>query len=157
MEALRAFDPRIVGTLPLGIAVADSDIDIVCHARDPAAFAEAVWAGCRLHDGFALYQWMSGTRPVIARFRWAGWPFEVFGEAIAVDRQNGFLHFEVQRKLLELDDGRLRAAVVRQRALGLKTEPAFAAVLGLTGDPYRALLDLASESDARLRARLDQL
>ena len=157
MEALRPFAPRIVGTLPLGIAVADSDIDIVCHAPDPAAFADAAWAGCRLHDGFGLHQWTSGTRPVVARFLWAGWPFEVFGEAIPVDRQNGFLHFEVQRKLLELDDGRLRAAVMRQRALGLKTEPAFAAVLGMMGDPYESLLDLASESDARLRARLDRL
>jgi hypothetical protein len=99
LELLRPFDPRIVGTLPLGVAVPGSDIDIVCHAPDPNAF-------------------------------------------------------EVERRLLALDDGRLRRAVGVQRANGLKTEPAFAAVLGIEGDPYMGLLELAAETDAELSARL---
>jgi hypothetical protein len=154
LEALVSFDPRVVGTLPLGISVPESDIDIVCYAYDQTAFIEAIWERFRLYDDFAIHQWTSGTRAVIARFKWEGWPFEIFGETSPVDHQPGFVHFDVERRLLDLDDGRLRAAIVRQRALGIKTEPAFAAVLGLTGDPYLALLELARESDDGLHTRL---
>lgn len=154
MEFLQPFDPRIVGTLPLGLAVPGSDVDIVCHARDVDAFAEAIWARYRSVDDFVIYRWRSGTQPVVARFVWDGWPFEVFGDQRPVDEQPGWIHFEVERRLLALDDGRLRRAVNAQRAAGLKTEPAFAAVLGIGGDPYRGLLALAAESDAALSARL---
>ena len=80
-----------------------------------------------------------------------GWPFELFG---AVEQQPGWIHFEVERRLLALDDGGLRRAVGRLRADGFKTEPAFAVVLGISGDPYRGLLALAAETDAALRARV---
>jgi hypothetical protein len=157
LDALRAFDPRVVGTLPLAISVPGSDIDIVCHAFDPAAFAEAIWKQYQSCDGFRLYQWTSSGRPVVARFECSGWPFEVFGDTRPVDQQYGWLHFEIERRLLALDDGRLRKAVLQQRSLGIKTEPAFAAVLGIGGDPYRGLLELASETDVQLRARLNSL
>ena len=153
-EVLKPFDPRIVGTLPLDLAVTGSDIDIVCHAPDPNAFAEAIWLRYRTADGFALYRWRSETRPVIARFVWDGWPFELFGDTLPVARQRGWIHFEVERRLLALDDGRLRQAVGARRAAGMKTEPAFAAVLGIGGDPYLGLLELATASDAELRALL---
>ncbi|MGY3616954.1 DUF4269 domain-containing protein [Bradyrhizobium sp. USDA 10063] len=157
LDALRAFDPRVVGTLPLALSVPGSDIDIVCHAFDPFAFAEAIWKQYRSCNGFRLYQWTSSGRPVVARFEWSGWPFEVFGDPRPVDQQHGWLHFEIEKRLLDLDDGRLRKAVLRQRSLGIKTEPAFAAVLGIAGDPYRGLLELASETDVQLRARLNSL
>lgn len=154
MELLKPFDPHIVGTLPLGIAVPGSDIDIVCHALDPNAFADIVWTHYQSADDFVLYRWTSGTRPAIARLVWDGWPFELFGDQLPVRQQRGWIHFEVERRLLALDDGRLRRAVGKLRADGLKTEPAFAAALGISGDPYRGLLELAAETDAELRARL---
>lgn len=104
--------------------------------------------------GMSRYRWTSGTRPVIARFVRDGWPFELFGDHRPVDQQRGWIHFEVERRLLALDGGTLRRAVGKLRADGLKTEPAFAAVLGISGDPYRGLLQLAAETDAELRARL---
>jgi hypothetical protein len=119
LELLRPFDPRIVGTLPLGVAVPGSDIDIVCHAPDPNAFADTIWARYRAAEQFALYRWTSATRPVIARFVWDGWPFELFGDQCPVEQQRGWIHFEVERRLLALDDGRLRRAVGAQRANGL--------------------------------------
>lgn len=157
LDVLRAFDPRVVGTLPLGLAVPGSDVDIVCHASEPIAFTEAVWAHYRSCDGFVLYQWRSQGRPLVARFEWDGWPFEVFGDWRPVDQQRGWLHFEIERRLLALDDGRLRKAVARQRSQGIKTEPAFATALEIPGDPYLGLLDLAGETDAQLRLRLSRL
>lgn len=157
LTSLLAFDPRVVGTLPLGLAVPGSDVDIVCHAFDPVGFAEVVWRRYHSCDDFLLYQWASTGRPVIARFAWHGWPFEIFASQRPVDEQQGWLHFEVERRLLALDDGRLRNAVMRLRSLGAKTEPAFAAVLGIAGDPYRGLLDLVHETDDQLRGRLTGL
>ncbi|WP_454630923.1 DUF4269 domain-containing protein [Bradyrhizobium cenepequi] len=154
LEVLGAFDPRVVGTLPLGLSVPGSDIDVICHALDPTAFAQAIWKQYQSCDGFLLYQWLSSTRPVVARFEWGGWPFEVFGDPRPVKQPHGWLHFEIEKRLLDLDDGRLRKAVLLQRSLGIKTEPAFAAVLGIAGDPYRGLLELASETDMQLRVRL---
>lgn len=157
LDELRQFDPRVVGTLPLGLSAPASDIDIVCHVPDAIAFAEVVWRRYRSCDGFTLYQWCSSRRPVVARFEWAGWPFELFGDPRPVDQQEGWLHFEIERRLLALDDGRLRKVVAAHRERGMKTEPAFAAVLGIAGDPYAGMLALARESDAQLRARLERL
>jgi len=157
LESLRAFDPRVVGTLPLGLAVLGSDVDIVCHAFDPVGFAETIWRRYHFCDDFLLHQWTSAGRPLVARFAWGGWPFEVFGAQRPVDEQPGWLHFDIERRLLELDDGRLRSAVARLRSRGAKTEPAFAAVLEIAGDPYRGLLDLVRETDDQLRARLSRL
>jgi hypothetical protein len=157
LDILRAFDPRVVGTLPLGLGVQGSDVDIVCHASEPTILAEAIWAHYRSCDSFVLYQWLAQGRPLVARFEWGGWPFEVFGDRRPVDQQRGWLHFEIERRLLAFDDGRLRNAVARQRSQGIKTEPAFATVLGISGDPYLGLLDLAGETDAQLRLRLSHL
>jgi hypothetical protein len=67
-----------------------------------------------------------------------------------VSEQNGWRHFLAERRLLKLGGATLRAAVMNERARGAKTEPAFAAVLKLTGDPYLAVLDLEPCDDTYL-------
>jgi hypothetical protein len=55
-----------------------------------------------------VLHWRSQGRPLVARFEWDGWPFELFGDSRPVDQQRGWLHFEIERRLLALDDGRQR-------------------------------------------------
>ncbi|EHL97544.1 hypothetical protein HMPREF9946_04087 [Acetobacteraceae bacterium AT-5844] len=154
LEALAAFDPHVVGTPPLGIALPGSDIDIICHAPDGMAFCTALWEAFSAEAGFTLRQWTSGERAIIASFTAHGWDFEVFGAAIPVGQQAGWRHFEVERRLLALGGEGFRAEIMRRRLAGLKTEPAFAAALALPGNPYQALLALCSETDPALAARL---
>lgn len=78
-----------------------------------------------------------------------GWEIELFCQKIATDHQWGVRHFRVQARLLALGPD-LKEAVMRLKREGLKTEPAFAKVLLLSGDPYVALLELESLGDAQL-------
>lgn len=153
--ALAPYDPTPIGTPPLGLDGPESDIDIACHAPDLAGFAAHLWDAFSALDGFTLRQWRDDGRPVIAGFRAQGWPIEIFGAAIPVAEQTGYRHFVVERRLLALGGEALHAAVRAARAAGAKTEPAFARVLGLAGDPYRALLDLETCDDAALRGLIE--
>ncbi|MET0241758.1 MAG: DUF4269 domain-containing protein [Sphingobium sp.] len=154
LAVLAQFDPHVAGTPPLGLDMPGSDIDILCHAPDAGAFARAVWAAFAEHAGFAMHQWTSSVRPVIASFRAEGWEFEIFGDAVPVREQAGWRHFMVERRLLALGGEGFRTAVMQARSTGMKTEPAVAAVLGLGGDPYAALLMIEDWEDERLIALL---
>jgi hypothetical protein len=56
VQILAPFDPHIVGTPPLGIALPDSDIHIVCCAADQSIIAALLWDHFREADGFGIYQ-----------------------------------------------------------------------------------------------------
>lgn len=121
LDHLRPFDPHVVGTLPLGVAMPGSDIDIVCQAADPTAFAARLWARFGAEAGFAMHQWIGAPRPVVARFSAHGWDIEVFGCALPVADQPGWRHFDVERRLLALGGPGFHAAVLDGRRQGLKT------------------------------------
>lgn len=156
LDQLARFDVHVAGTFPLGLALEGSDIDLLCHARDPGEVAGYLWAQHRWRPGFAIYQWRRDPRPLIAAFMVEGVPVEVFAAAVPVAQQAGWLHFEVEQRLLALGGDSLRGAVMALRTQGAKTEPAFARVLGLSGDPYVAMLALAAHDDAALRALLER-
>lgn len=89
LELLDESGPRVVRTLPLGLAVATSDIDLVCYAADLDAFAERLWKQYRDFRRFQMYQWNSKSRPIIARFDLGECVFELFGDLYPVDQQPG--------------------------------------------------------------------
>ena len=150
LGVLAAYDPRIAGTPPLGLDLPGSDIDVLCFAPDAHAFTDTVCRNFSNAPGFMARQQVRAPRPVVASFEVAGWRIELYGEAIPVDRQRGWRHFVVERRLLALGGEGLRAAVLAHRGKGLKPEPSFAATLGLSGDPYLALLDLGVQDDETL-------
>jgi Domain of unknown function (DUF4269) len=154
MSALAEFDPHLAGTLPLGVDLPTSDLDILCHAVEPDRFADALWAAYSGETDFSLRQWIGEDRPVVASFIAHGWPFQVFGQKTPVSEQNGWRHFLAERRLLRLGGATFRAAVMSKRARGAKTEPAFASALKLKGDPYLAILDLERCDDTCLSDHL---
>lgn len=154
LQMLSAFDPRVAGTPPLGIAVETSDIDILCHVTDQPAFMEAVRNIVSSLEDFRIEQWMHGQRPIIASFQGEGWEFEIFASPEPVDRQAGWRHFCIEARLLDLGGEAFRGRVMELRHSGLKTEPAFAKALGLTGDPYIGLFELEGLADDALNERL---
>lgn len=150
---LRDYSPMLVGTIPLDIDVETSDLDVLCEVHDPDLFLHRVASAFGHCDGFRVDKKAIGGVPsVIARFSYAGFPFEVFGQPRPVLDQNAYRHMVVEARLLSIGGEPARRAVRRLKGLGLKTEPAFARYFRLEGDPYETLLQLAPLSDAELQA-----
>jgi hypothetical protein len=149
LRDLAGFGAVLIGTVPLAIDVPDSDLDIACHAPDLDALAAAL---ARLYGSRPGYVAARGRRPgtFVARLRHGREQIEVFGQGVPVEAQAGFRHMVVEWRLLALGGERLRRAVLALRLRGVKTEPAFAQLLGLAGDPYTRLLELHAASDAEL-------
>lgn len=154
LDLLAGFDPRIAGTLPLGVSLPGSDIDILCHAPDPDEVAKRLWDARERLPALNLRRWTTGHRPLVAGSNLGDWLVEVFASPVEVDWQEGWRHFVAEEWLLELGGEALREAVMALRQGGAKTEPAFAAALGLRGDPYAELSRLSHAPDAELREAL---
>lgn len=148
---LAPLDAVLAGTVPLDIQGPGSDLDILVAAPAPAALIH--WL-----DG------MFGTLPdyhrrlanfidgpaLVAGFTLDGWPVEIFAQALPVERQMGWRHLLVEARLLALFPA-AKAAIRELKATGLKTEPAFATLFDLPGDPYQALLTLENRSEMELK------
>ena len=150
--ALRGARPVLAGTLPLGLDVATSDLDVICEVNDLDRFANRLARAFGRRAGFRVRLRSAGSRPtVVARFREAGLPVEVFARARPARAQRAVRHLRVEARLLELHGEPLRLCARALKARGVKTEPAFARCLGLAGDPYLALLELERATNAELR------
>ncbi|HYQ05132.1 MAG TPA: DUF4269 domain-containing protein [Polyangiaceae bacterium] len=155
-SALAPFTPTLVGTYPLGLQTSTSDFDLICSCSDLGSFERSLSAEL-------LALGLSHTPPrrvrlaveaSVTNLHCDGLAVEVFCQTIPVSEQHGFRHMIIEGRLLCLGGERLRARVLALRADGLKTEPAFASALGLSGDPYAALLQLETQSQQVLMALL---
>ncbi|MDA8199872.1 MAG: DUF4269 domain-containing protein [Thermaerobacter sp.] len=150
-DALARFHPVMAGSIPLGVDTEASDVDMLVEAGNLKAFGQECEFTWRGRPGFSLTEreWQ-GAPAVICRFQVDSRFCEVFAQPLPVAEQRGFRHLIAEWRLLIAGGDALRHAVRAARRDGLKTEPAFAGVLGLDGDPYVALLlDHASEDALR--------
>ncbi len=147
-DALSAYRPVLVSTICIGIDVPASDLDVVCETDDFDEFAGVVE---KCYGSFSGFECRAGRRAdgfVTARFQSDGFAIELYAEQTPVERQNAFRHLSVMARLLAAGGEALRDGVRGLKRKGWKSEPAFARLLGLEGDPYRALLEL-EDRDAR--------
>lgn len=151
-ERLLHYEATIIGTPPLGVDIESSDIDIACTANDPDQFKSDT---ARLFGHFTAFRIADlhelEVPAVRATFTAGDWTIDLFCQAIGIDLQHGVRHFRLEQRLLRIRPG-LREQVLCLRKAGLKTEPAFAKVLGLDGDPYAAMLGVENHTDAQLAA-----
>lgn len=150
---LAAFDPVLAGTIPLAIDTPTSDLDVLCEVA-PAAqelFRRLLTAHYGSLPAFHLRQHIiRGEDSLVCSFRYAGTEMEVFGQAVPTTQQFGFRHLLVEHAILQAGGETWRHAVQQLKEQGLKTEPAFAALLQLPGNPYEALLTLEGKTPAEL-------
>ncbi len=154
IERLADYGPVLAGTVPLGIDVAGSDLDILCEVHDFARFEADLAAGFGRCEGFRVTapRLRGGELSMTASFDHGGFIIEPFGQPLPAERQSAYRHMVIEARLLALGGAALRRRIVALKRSGVKTEPAFAQCLGLDGDPYLALLDLEALDDSRLAA-----
>jgi hypothetical protein len=138
---LSVFTPILVGTIPIEINIKSSDLDIICYWQNKNLFINTIYNLFHQEQGFKLTEKsIGGQESVIANFTIDEFEFEIFGQNIPTKSQNGFRHMMVEYNLLEKNDSTFRQAIIQLKKQGLKTEPAFAKLLGLEGNPYVELL-----------------
>lgn len=141
MELLEPFDPVLTGTIPLEIDIPGSDMDIICHWTDIDAFKSALQTFSK-EEGFRIAESpVNGMQTVMGFFRIGDFPVEVFGQNRPVKQQEAYRHMMIEHFILQQKGDEFKRAVLELKLKGIKTEPAFAMLLDLKGDAYRALLD----------------
>jgi Domain of unknown function (DUF4269) len=151
LARLSEFDPKLIGTPPLGLAVPGSDIDVACSSDSLDAFVVATVArfGTEFKFQSRTVRWVT-PHAALVTFQRSGWTVELFCQTVPTERQVGVRHFLVEQRLLELEPSLGQAVRARKQA-GLSTEAAFARSLRLSEpDPFKAILDLEGLDDEEL-------
>lgn len=148
MEILAPYGPVVVGTIPIGIDTAESDIDIVCEVHDARAFAALTDANFGGYEDYDVR--FIGEGRVICGFSYGDEKFEVYGAPVPATEGEGWRHMLIEARLLDIMGAGFRNEIVALKRQGIKTEPAFARMLGLSGDPYLMMLSLEDRTDEHL-------
>jgi hypothetical protein len=141
LNDLEKFDPILVGTIPIGIDIEGSDLDIICCWKEKTDFIEALENCFGDYPNFELTETnYNNEATVICRFGLEDFIVEIFGQTTPTKEQFAYRHMIIEYKVLERMGEPFRQQIIELKKSGLKTEPAFAQLLKLNGDPYVELL-----------------
>jgi hypothetical protein len=148
LEKLMEFNPVLTGTIPIDIDTDKSDLDIICQVKDFDAFSKTV----QKHFGnFPNYhttqKTINGKQSIIIRFQLEKFQLEIFGQNTPVTQQNAYQHMLIEHRILLEKGNDFRQKIIQLKRQGIKTEPAFAQLLGLKGNPYQSLLQYKSQPE----------
>jgi len=140
-EQLQDYKPILTGTIPIGIDLPESDLDIICQCSNHLKFTETLNS---LYSNKENYQIrtrdLNDLESTIATFQSGEFQIEIFGQDCHPENQNAYRHMIIEHKILSSKNDDFRTEIIQLKKEGLKTEPAFARLLGLQGNPYEELL-----------------
>lgn len=140
-DLLKEYFPVLTGTLPLDIFIEGSGLDICCEVHNHKKFESDLKHYFSDRPNFSIHRKkLSDIESTLCTFLLADFFVEIVGQPIAVTRQMAFLHMIIEHKILETKDAHFKEKVIELKKNGIKTEPAFALLLGLPGDPFKSLL-----------------
>lgn len=150
-EILREYSPTLAGTVPLGIDIPGSDLDVICEVYDLQDFRDCVVTAFGDKKDFRIKRTLINNLPtIVASFHNAGYPIEIFGQPRPIEKQNAYRHMQIEARLLAIGGEQARKTIRYLKEAGFKTEPAFAQYFCIEGDPYQRLLEMAGTSDQEL-------
>ncbi|WKK77338.2 DUF4269 domain-containing protein [Marivirga salinae] len=146
MDKLANFQPLLVGTIPIDIAIKNSDLDIVCSFEEKEVFKKEILKHFNDYPRFSIVEKTFQDEPtVIVRFELEDFPVEIFAQNKPSNQQMAYQHMLIEYKVLIDKEEEFRKEIIRLKESGIKTEPAFAQLLNLKGDSYQALLDYGKQ------------
>ncbi|MDQ0888655.1 hypothetical protein QFZ81_003743 [Paenibacillus sp. V4I9] len=151
-DDLQTYKPLLIGTIPIDIDISGSDLDIICEVLEPDEFIGRLTTLYSMKDCFTLRKTRIREIPsVVCNFNFNGLPIEIFGQPISVFQQNGYLHMEIEKRLLKIAGEQAKDGIRKLKKQGMKTEPAFCEYFQLEGEPYTKLISLGELSDFELK------
>lgn len=140
-QKLKTYNPILTGTFPIEINIEGSDLDIILETDDFETLKKLLINEFKDQKQFSLNLiQIKEVESLICQFQLYEFPIEVFAQNKPTHRQNAYLHMIKEFEILEKEGEEFRRKIIELKELGLKTEPAFAQLLGLCGDPYLELL-----------------
>lgn len=141
LDKLAKYNPILVGTIPINIDIVNSDLDIICYIQDKENFRNDL-----LHLFHCEKDLLISENPKFdslkATFFTDDFEIEIFGQNMPTKNQNAYRHMLIEHEILVRKGEDFRQKIVELKNEGYKTEPAFAKLLGLKGNPYEELLKL---------------
>ena len=150
LDYLFAYDPVLVSTVCVNLDIDGSDLDIICQHKNTDEFKIVVKKKFGQFPDFKQWMRKSDFEEIVTSFKADDFEIEIFSSRIPVKKQFAYRHLLMMDKTLQIGGEPLRKKVKTLKSDGLKTEPAFAKVLGLTGDPFLAFLELEKFNDDQL-------
>lgn len=147
MKELSDYTPILCGTIPISIDVKGSDLDIIMNIQEAEfpKFENKVREIYGSNGQFRIKRYTINALPVIkANFVYHGFGLELFGQPKPIYEQRAYQHMMIEYTILE-ESPEIRKQVMDLKNRGVKTEPAFAKVIGLIGDPYEELIKLGKK------------
>lgn len=142
-NTLAPYQPLLTGTIPIAIDLPESDLDIICQCNNHDALAEQLIKCFGKYPSFQIStSTIRNQKCTSAGFNAHGFSFDIFGQDIPTTQQYAYRHMLVEYRLLFSRGPAFRDNILAKKREGIKTEAAFAEVLGLVGDPYEVLLGL---------------
>lgn len=140
-DLLSDYQPILTGTIPIDIDTPESDLDLICCCSNHVQFAEQLTSFFGQQKNFKLNtHYYNDIKCTIATFQTTNFVIEIFGQNMPTAQQNAYRHMLIEYRVLQEKGAAFKAEVQKLKQAGWKTEPAFAKLLGLSGDPYEALL-----------------
>lgn len=143
-EKLKPYSPVLAGTIPLGIDVEGSDLDIICEVDlcfeedflDDIMFSRLIPADADVKVENITIQ---GEKSIVLNFMLEEFPVEIFGQNKPVLAQNAYQHMMAEYRILKEKGEDFKYKIIELKKQGIKTEPAFGLLMGLK-NPYKDLL-----------------
>ncbi|WP_294304593.1 DUF4269 domain-containing protein [uncultured Chryseobacterium sp.] len=138
-EKLTGYTPILAGTIPIGIDIEGSDLDVICEMKNKIEFERF------LTDIFSDFNIkvesleINGEDAVVSNFTLEEFPVEIFGQNKPVTGQNAYRHMIAEYRILQEKGEDFKNRIIALKKRGIKTEPAFGILLGLE-NPYEDLL-----------------
>lgn len=151
LNKLKNYNPILVGTIPIDIDVPGSDLDIICEVYDFNLFKSFSFENFSMHKDYVFSEkYVDNNHIAVINFVFMNFEFELYCKSEPTTSFNGYKHMIIEYRLLILFGKKFRDKIKELKKSGLKTEPSFAKLLGLKGDPYKEILKLEDYTDQEL-------